>query len=524
MLVADRAVVLAGRPDRRGRPSRRADRGRRRRSPSCSARRRSRRKAGTDCRACGATRTGAGAACSVLLLAAGARSRRTGRSAGTSSATRSTTASAQVTSSDCSVDVLAYVAVSARRLAARDDDLADARRHRPAHGARAASRPVRASHLALPALLLGAEGRLDHRPADERRRRAVRRAQPGPDDARRQHADARRSDRRTVPARLASRARGAARAAAGHPRHEVVPEALARGVLGRADAHRRGHGAARRVGRRDGGRPGVQPRAGIPARVRGAERGEPRREHLRAEAVIGLLPRDRAARRDRTGGGAVRGRPADRRRLARDRHADRGGRDAPARVPAAAGALRALRPGAGRHRCDGEDLDRARRRARHHRPAGRTADSARSTDGSTSTASSSPTATSRSSTGSTSTSPRAAASRWSASRAAASRRPRSSSRASTTRPGRRAGRRHRPAGRPTALATAASSGSSCRTRSSSAGRSRTTSASAARMPPTRRSSRRRTRSASTGSPPASRRVSTTSSARAARASRRASAS
>ena len=56
---------------------------------------------------------------------------------------------------------------------------------------------------------------------------------------------------------------------------------------------------------------------------------------------------------DRDGGRPVRGRAADRRRVAADRHVDRGGRHAPARLPAAAGALRALRPGAVRERRDG---------------------------------------------------------------------------------------------------------------------------------------------------------------------------
>ena len=69
-----------------------------------------------------------------------------------------------------------------------------------------------ASDLALAALLLAAEGGLDHLAADERHRRALGRAQPGLDDARRQHADADRRGRRAVPARRAARARGALRA------------------------------------------------------------------------------------------------------------------------------------------------------------------------------------------------------------------------------------------------------------------------------------------------------------------------
>ena len=130
-------------------------------------------------------------------------------------------------------------------------------------------------------------------------------------------------------------------------------------------------------------------------RVRRPQRGEPGLERLRAEALLGLLPRDRVPRRDRDGRRPVRRREADRRWLAPDRDADRRDRDAAARLPAAPGALRALRPGAGRERRDDEDLDRARRRAGHHRPARRAARSATSRATSSSTTSSSPTATSR---------------------------------------------------------------------------------------------------------------------------------
>ena len=66
-------------------------------------------------------------------------------------------------------------------------------------------RSLRPPDDALAALLLAAEGRLDHRAADLRRRRALRRPLAGADDARRQHADAARGDRRPLRPRLAAR-------------------------------------------------------------------------------------------------------------------------------------------------------------------------------------------------------------------------------------------------------------------------------------------------------------------------------
>ena len=80
-----------------------------------------------------------------------------------------------------------------------------------------------------------------------------------------------------VRARLAARARGARRAAAGPRRHALVPAPLARGVRRRAHEDRGADGADRRVRRRHGDRAGVQPRARVPGRVRRAERGEPAR-------------------------------------------------------------------------------------------------------------------------------------------------------------------------------------------------------------------------------------------------------
>ena len=144
---------------------------------------------------------------------------------------------------------------------------------------------------------------------------------------------------------------------------------------------------------------------------------------------------------------------------------------------------------------------------------------------STSTASPSPTAPSACCTASTSSCRRAAASRSSASRAAASRRWPSSSRASTTRcEGSVRVGRHRPARARPARATAASSAWCSRTRSCSPARSPTTSASRGPRRPTTRCARPRRRSASTGSRAASPRVSTTRCARAAAACRPASAS
>ena len=99
--------------------------------------------------------------------------------------------------------------------------------------------------------------------------------------------------------------------------------------------------------------------------------GQPHLQHVRAEGLLRLLPRDRAARRARAGGRHLRGRADDPGRRARDWHPHRRRRDALARLPAAPGAVRALRAGAGGKRGDGEDLDRPRRRARHHGPSRR---------------------------------------------------------------------------------------------------------------------------------------------------------
>ena len=95
-----------------------------------------------------------------------------------------------------------------------------------------------------------------------------------------------------------------------------------------------------------------------------------RLERPRAEDLLRLLPRDRAARCGRDGIGALRGRALHRHGLDGDRDADRRRRPPGARLPATPGALRAVRPGAGGERGDGQDQlgagrgDRRRRQAR----------------------------------------------------------------------------------------------------------------------------------------------------------------
>ena len=86
------------------------------------------------------------------------------------------------------IDVVAYLGVGAAAWAIGTTTWILLAGHRPEGRARASSRPLRPPHLALAAVLLAAESRVDHRPADERRRRALGRAEPGLDDARRQHA------------------------------------------------------------------------------------------------------------------------------------------------------------------------------------------------------------------------------------------------------------------------------------------------------------------------------------------------
>ena len=261
---------------------------------------------------------------------------------------------------------------------------------------------------------------------NERRRRALRRAQPGPDDARRQHAHARRRGRRPLPARLAARPRRAL-----HPpaRRSSITRWFQRvSHVAAADVRTKIAIVTAQLAESVAGMAVIQAfnrERAFQAEFDGLNEENRVANVARAEDLLRLLPGDRAARRDRDGCGALRRRAVHRRRLDGDRDADRGRRPARARLPAAAGAVRAVRPGAGGERGDGQDQLGARRRDRRRRQAGRARRSAGSTAGSSSTASRSPTARSRCCTGSRSRSRRAAASRSSASPAAASRRPRS---------------------------------------------------------------------------------------------------
>ncbi len=157
--------------------------------------------------------------------------------------------------------------------------------------------------------------------------------------------------------------------------------------------------------------------------VRRAERARTARANVYAQtAVLGVLPVDRAA------GGDLDLRRARRRRAvpvgghAHDRHADHGHLPAAARVPAAAGAVRRVRPDAVGGRRDGQDQLGARRRARDRRSPRRRPDAADRRPPSISTRSASPTARRRCCTTSDPTCRPAAASPSSARRAAASRR------------------------------------------------------------------------------------------------------
>ena len=93
-------------------------------------------------------------------------------------------------------------------------------------------------------------------------------------------------------------------------------------------------------------------------------------EHVRAVAELALLPGHRVPRRRSRWSSVlwVGGRLLDA-RLAHDRDARLGRLPAEPRLPAAAGALRSLRPGAVGGRRDGEDQPRARHRARDPRRA-----------------------------------------------------------------------------------------------------------------------------------------------------------
>ena len=239
-----------------------------------------------------------------------------------------------------------------------DDDPSPPRSLRPPDGA-------------LAAVLLAAEGGLDHRAPDERRRRGLGRALAGDADARLEPRAPPRRDSRALHRRLAARARRARRPTADAHPHALVHARLARRARREAQPHRRRHGADRRVGLRHGGRAGVQPRARVPGAVRRAERGEPRAVDLRAEDLLDLLPVDRVSRRDRHRRRALLRREAAREPHADDRDADHGALSAPARVPAAAGALRRVRAAPVGRGSDGEDRRHPRRGAGDPRAAAR---------------------------------------------------------------------------------------------------------------------------------------------------------
>ena len=334
------------------------------------------------------------------------------------------------------------------------------------------ARPLRPPDDAVAALLRAAEGRLDHRPAHLRRRRALGRALAGADDAGREHADA-RSPRSAA---SSSSTGGSALVALvilpptlvltrmfqvkSHAAFLRVRETIASMTAQIAESVS-GHG-------RD---PGVQPRARVPRRVRQGERREPRAPTRYAQWLNSLFfPGIEFLGDRRDGGGALGRRPAARARLADDRHARLGRLPAEPRVPAAAGALGSLRPGAVGRRRDGEDQPGARHRARDPRRARRAPAPDASRAICTSTASRfSYGARAGAARRSTSTSRPAAASRSSASRAAASRRPRSSSGASTTRTRARSASTASTCASSSCARTAASSASCCRIRSCSPG-------------------------------------------------------
>ena len=108
--------------------------------------------------------------------------------------TRSTRACAPTTSGRLTRDVVVYLVINALAWVLQTTLVRGLAARRPGRRARPARRPLRPPDDAVAALLLAAEGRLDHRAAHVRRRRALRRPLAGADDARRQHADAARGD------------------------------------------------------------------------------------------------------------------------------------------------------------------------------------------------------------------------------------------------------------------------------------------------------------------------------------------
>ena len=114
------------------------------------------------------------------------------------------------------------------RLAAAGRADPRARRPRPADGARAPPRSLRSPHGPVAPLLLAAEGGLDHRAADERRRRGLGRPLAGDADARRQRDPAARRGDRAADRRLAARPRRLRDRAARARPDALVPAHVAR--------------------------------------------------------------------------------------------------------------------------------------------------------------------------------------------------------------------------------------------------------------------------------------------------------
>lgn len=226
--------------------------------------------------------------------------------------------------------------------------------------------------------------RARHRPRGRGVRRRLRPARAG--HGRRQRAGARPGTRRARP-RLPGSARGAPSARSPRTPHGVGRVRRRRGRPGGAlHVRRRRRGAHRRPGRRAGQavhrRAGAGPSRphGRPAALAAARRRRPRpsrtgRTLFPRRRTGAARPRRRGAHRDLRGGGHVRGRAAERRRVRGEPHAGvvrrRGARslDAVARTAPGAGpaARGADAPGTGPSR--GVRLRRRGRRARP-RPAG----------------------------------------------------------------------------------------------------------------------------------------------------------
>ena len=191
---------------------------------------------------------------------------------------------------------------------------------RPGARARPATRALRPPHLAVAALLLRAAGRLDHRPADERRRRDLRRALAGPADARHQRGAAAGGDHRAVHQRLAAGAGRARGAAAGARPHALVPARARRAA--QLEVRNRIAIVTAHLAESVAGMAVVQSfrrESRLPGALRRAQRRQPRGQRRRAADLVGVLPVDRVPRRRRHGrrAGGRRRRAARRARSAR---------------------------------------------------------------------------------------------------------------------------------------------------------------------------------------------------------------